>query len=336
MATGRVGGTKSKIAGKVGNSIYRIGHDDNGVLQQVVSAAPSEIKYSNTEKQAAQRMFTGMVQGLMAALRPIATISNEYAIDKSHSLNAFSSTNIIKVRQDAKEHWDDSTSFCYPYKAQALSEYPQVGGYWSISLGSLSYELFDWCGEDNDPYLWTSEVPYFGFVFSGLKMMIPSGNPTLRDFMIARRMTRRDSLHFVWWETATYWYEGVDNPDEKEGFHYLSVSVNPYLHDSAKIKEVSINDIFIVNSSRPVSVILSRDGSFFAFGRMQDRLDNLEEVGWLAGFSISYPKGKKLVSSSQLRNPSQFDPSPFMVSPPANVFGSWIGKGINDKWPSPL
>lgn len=336
MAVGRVGGTKSKIRGKVGSVVYRITKDGNGSLQQVLSSVPIDIAYSNSDKQAAQRMFVGMVQGMMSALRPIATISNQYALNRAQALNAFSSTNILKVREDAKAHWYDSTSFYYPTKSKLLSDYPQVGGYWSISLGSLPYDLFDWSGEDVDPDLWAQGIAPGRYIFAGIKMYIPDTNATVADFMRAHKMTRRDSVHFVWWERDVYWMEGNEDPQEREGYHYISITLNPYLSNNMLLRSVPIEQLFLVSSDTNAFAQMSNDGKFYAFGRMQDRWDNVEEVGWLSAFSISYPDGRKMVSSSTLRNPDDFDPKPYMVSPPAGVFGTWIGKGLSGNYPPPF
>ena len=55
MASGRVGGTKSKVSGTIGSEVYSLRRNPDGTYSQVVSAKPETTTYTNTEKQAAQR-----------------------------------------------------------------------------------------------------------------------------------------------------------------------------------------------------------------------------------------------------------------------------------------
>lgn len=62
MARGRLGGTKSKIRGKVGGEIFQLKRDANGLLVQSVYSAPVTTEYTNTEAQARARCIMGQIE----------------------------------------------------------------------------------------------------------------------------------------------------------------------------------------------------------------------------------------------------------------------------------
>lgn len=62
MARGRIGGTKSKIRGKVGNEIFQLKRGADGQLIQSVYSAPVTTEYSNTEGQARARCIMGQIE----------------------------------------------------------------------------------------------------------------------------------------------------------------------------------------------------------------------------------------------------------------------------------
>ena len=90
MASGRVGGTRSKISGKVGNEIYQVVRNPDGSYSQQVYEKPEIVQTAQTPKLQAQRMITAMVESLMRDLKEVGRISMQSGVNRSKSLNAFS------------------------------------------------------------------------------------------------------------------------------------------------------------------------------------------------------------------------------------------------------
>ena len=347
MASGRVGGTKSKISGVVGSEVYSVRKNEDGSYSQVVSAKAENIRYSNTTLQAAQRMVAGMVEGLMKALKPIGTISMQSGANKSKSLNAFSQFNLMKVRDDMKANWYDSTNFLYPIKRPSSQDYIQTGGYWMISSGTLQYNLFSWFGYDDHYFTWMPTPVSDHYYFYGMKFEVKPNMATIRDFLDFHKITRRDMVCYVWWETDTIYVPGSDDPLESEGLYYIKAAVNPYLPDSAPVTSENLRNLFIVETNSECTVARCQwhtaihntpDGlqDFLAIGRVCENWENIMEVGWHTAFSISYPDGHKKVSSSSFVNVLDFDPTPYMKRPPSMAFGSWVGMPEVRPFPSPF
>lgn len=347
MASGRVGGTKSKVSGVIGNEVYSVRRNSDGSYSQVVSAKPESVQYTNTDKQAAQRMVTGMVEGLMKGLRKIGTISMQSGVNKSKSLNAFSSFNLQQVNADMKANWYNSRNYLYPFANKGSKDYPETGGHWLISSGTLHFNLYDWEGEDINPEYWTRLSPWYGWVFYGIKLKIDSAWLTIGDFLKGHQITRLDTIVYCFWEDSTYPSGDEGDAEFFQGFGYCICTVNPYLSDMAPLTTENLKALFIIDHNRPLFFERSNDGSvtpkphtdmpdFLAIGRMCNNWDLIEAVGYQAAFSISYLDGKKKISNSKMHNPDTYDPSEYMVQPPTKVFGSWVGQYWERHYPSPF
>ena len=114
MASGRVGGTRSRVTGQIGSEVYRVVRNADGTYTQFVSAKGQQTSTYTTPKLQVQRMITAMVESMMKQLKPVARISMQSGANKSKSLNAFSSFNLHLVAQDCKAHWYGDNTFVYP------------------------------------------------------------------------------------------------------------------------------------------------------------------------------------------------------------------------------
>lgn len=347
MASGRVGGTKSKVSGQIGTEIYSVRRNADGSYSQVVSAKPESVRYTNTDKQAAQRMVTGMIEGLMKGLRKIGTISMQAGVNKSKSLNAFSSFNLQRVNADMKANWYNSQNFLYPFKRQGASDYAETGGHWLISSGTLHFNLYDFEGEDDYPEYWFRPDPWWGYSFYGIKFYIDSAWLTIGDFLKGHKITRLDTIVYCFWEDSVYPIGDEGDAEEFQGFGYCVCTVNPYLSDGAPLTTENLKALFLIDHNRPLFFERSGDPAvepltplehpdFLAVGRMCNRWDVDEAVGYQAAFSISYLDGKRKVSCSEMHYPDSFYPGEYMVNPPTKVFGSWVGDYWNRHYPSPF
>lgn len=145
MAVGRVGGTRSKIRGKVGNEIYQIMHAADGKLVQIVRAIEESRYNPNTFDQRCARLAMSVIMRAMSQFKPILQSSWEGSDSMSASFESFVRANYPVVRdyvdliRDAlKEgYWPFDPYFNMPDK-----HIPSVlGGIWQISAGTLSYQF---------------------------------------------------------------------------------------------------------------------------------------------------------------------------------------------------
>ena len=347
MAVGRIGGTKSRLSGQVGDEIYSAMRNPDGSYTQVVRAKAESVRYSNTAIQAAQRMVTGMVEGLMNRLAPVAKIAIQDAPNDAWAVNKFSSMNLKLVREDMKAHWYDSDQFSYPFKLKNPADYIQSGGYWRISEGTLKKNLFSFEGEDEYYYRWMKRPVDLFALFYGLKWELTDDICTVGDFLRKYGITRRDMMCFVYWESDDIIHDPEEEPDHIEGYHYIIISVDPMILDSAPVTEENLRLLFHVSSDNPCISQVSipwvggnppADGlyRFFAIGRAVSTAVNQEEVGWCCGFSVSYASGKKQVSPSSLHGLFDAADTPYQFRPPSMCFGSWVDQYWVRPFPSPF
>lgn len=139
MGRGRVGGTRSKISGKVGNEVYKIVYNPQGKLAQIVQAAESSRINNNTEGQARARLAMGMIERAMCALQPVITWSFEGYDRGQASANEFSRLNVPYIQADMQSHWNANSIYDYYKKGVQLD----CAGAYLVSNGSLRYS---WAG----------------------------------------------------------------------------------------------------------------------------------------------------------------------------------------------
>lgn len=131
MATGRVGGTKSKISGKVGSEVYTVRKDGQGSYEQVVAPMPEGRKDVLTPEVVEQRMAMSICYRYMAAIPQI--LNNAFKDNESKSLNLqeFVRLNIPILREKISSLSDDHNPvWFYEYGDNNLYPAPiQIGGH---------------------------------------------------------------------------------------------------------------------------------------------------------------------------------------------------------------
>lgn len=334
MASGRVGGTKSKKSGQVGTNIYQIRKNDDGSYSQIVTIKGVTTVNRTTPRLQAQRMCTAMVEHMMKQLAPVAKISMQAAANKSKSLNAFSSYNLQLVARDCQANWYGNNRFQYP-----LRSFAEVNEYWNdgfylISAGTLQYNLFD-------NYLdadWAYDAGYrVGGVSRGLygvEFSVQLNRETIAQFLRRHRFAVMDKFVFVGYR---YWYE--DNEEEEEtiehrSYDYYIASLNYNLDPSLIMTPEVISNLFLFESNNTPSVHIKQDGSKFCVGIVTEGYLMTEYFGYTAAFSISQYDGRKKISSSSLHAVSRWSPGDFNSDAPTKVFGSWIGEPWNQNYPT--
>lgn len=336
MASGRVGGTKSKISGVIGNEVYQVVRQPDGSYAQVVYGKPESVIQKTTPRLQAQRMCTCMVEALMRDLKPVGNISFQSAANKSKSLNAFSSYNLSLVARDCKANWYRNNQFIYPTRDMKEGTTQELGGPWILSAGSGQFDVFDRCLWTDNPLAIWSKAWAIGCQFSGVGFSVSMNRWTLADFMKQHRMTRLDKVVFVcfhdWW---------VDDPKTDERFYntahsYIIAQINPALPDNTLINQNVLDNLFVYESDREFLKQLSDDGSTFYFGVLVDNAKEDANIYYYNGFSISYLDGRKKITSKTLKTQNADGSQWLLDHAPADVFWSWMDSPGVKPYPSPF
>lgn len=336
MASGRVGGTRSKVSGQVGSNIYQVVRNDDGTYTQVVVAKGVRTEETTTPRLQAQRMVTSMVESLMRDIKPIASISMQSGANKSKSLNAFSSFNLRLVAQDCQAHWYDSKDFVYPARTNYGTETEKLGGKFLLSAGTLQFNCFDSLCYQPQAHRIFKNYPSVDGQFYGVRFNMGAAGQTVGQWLRTNRMTRLDLICFADFRD---WYEYNETTEESDEFtmwDYIILRVNPDVLDGDPINESTIQNLFLVESKTNPHLYFSKDGKFFAIG-VDCNVEREEEYCWYYGaFTISYLEGKKKISSSYFVVPDGTTEPYWRNHAPTNVFGSWMGEPNNHHYPSPF
>ena len=192
MASGRVGGTRSKISGQIGQEVYQIRKNPDGTYSQIVNAKGEISVNYTTPRLQAQRMCTSMVEAMMRDLKEVASISMQSAANKSKSLNAFSSYNLQLVARDCKANWFANNQFVYPELNRFDIKQRDLGGLYMLSSGSLQFNVFAGHAEYENPSGGLVNYPNATHTPEGVYFRLPNYGCTISEFLRANRMTRLD------------------------------------------------------------------------------------------------------------------------------------------------
>lgn len=336
MASGRVGGTKSKVSGTIGSEVYSLRRNPDGTYSQVVSAKPETTTYTNTEKQAAQRMVTAMIEALMRDLTPVARISMQSGVNTSKSLNAFSSFNLNKVREDMIANWYGNQKFVYPVKDSDV----KLGGIYTISAGTLQLMQgevnnigWSYDGWGLNGHKWFNKRVNH---WVGMQKRCVCSDDTLGTLLRESNMLRTDV--FVSVCNREYF---IYNPELEEDeivykYDYVIAKLKDTLPDSTTLDELESDDVWEVTTNCDAIFHFCKDELLFTIGSGIPFDNHDDRILYYANFMISRRDGTRKISSSVLKNVYGGE-SPWLIGhAPTNVFYSWLGEHMDNHWPSPF
>lgn len=336
MASGRIGGTKSKVSGVIGNTVYQVRRNPDGTYSQIVMVKGVQTVNYTTPRLQAQRMCTAMVESLMKQLRPVATISMQSAANKSKSLNAFASYNLMLVAQDSKANWYQGNRFVYPEHLSTSLQIQDLGGVYMISSGTLSRNTFDDVIYERNPFYYYFGITGQGVQLYGLKFNCQIGRTRLRDFLNQHGMTYLDKVVFCGFRRWYVMNEKTEEEEEKLKHSYIIASINPSMPIDTVLSIQTIPYLFKIESDVQATVCISRDYTNFVIGYLAQADILTEDLYYIAAFSISWQDGKKKISSSSYARPDGSTLPYWDNRAPAQVFGSWMGQPEVVPYPSPF
>lgn len=336
MASGRVGGTRSKIRGQVGDVVYQVRRNDDGTYTQYSYGKPEDVTATITPRLQAQRMCTSMVEALMRDLKEVGRISMQSAANKSKSLNAFSSFNLQLVAQDCKTNWYRNNKFYYPTTNNIGTPSEQLGGEYLLSSGTWQYNGFDEVVHLTEPWRVWQNVAYMGKRFAGLKFVLQRYPETVSQFLQRHYLTLLDRMCFAcfhdWWADDVQDEERIYNTRHS----YLFIDLNSGIGQGREIDEETLLDLFQFNSDWPIFAKVSDDGAAFYVGFLIDNENDDAYFYTEGGFTISKMQGKAKISPSYLLPVPDAAGQYFLNQAPADVFGTWMGTPRVKPYPSPF
>ena len=336
MASGRVGGTKSKVSGTIGSEVYSLRRNPDGSYSQVVSAKPETTTYTNTEKQAAQRMVTAMIEALMRDLTPVARISMQSGVNPSKSLNAFSSFNLSKVREDMIANWYGDQKFVYPIKDSDV----KLGGVYTMSAGTLQlmkgevsnigYSLDGW--GFNGHKWFNKRVNHW----VGMQKRCECTVDTLGALLRQNNMLRTDVFISVCNREYFIYNPELEEDEVVYKYDYVIAKLKDTLPDSTTLDELESDDVWEVTTNCDAIYHFCKDELLFTVGSGIPFDNHDDHILYYANFMISRRDGTKKISSSVFKNVRGGEGTWLIGHAPTNVFYSWLGEPMDDHWPSPF
>ena len=260
MARSRVGGTKGKLSGALGDAIFYIVQDAAGRYMQTVQSRPAFRQYSNTEEQAKNRLAMATVERLMATYQDFITSGFENVDEGTLSAQRFAQVNYKEIREKLDEFWDvedfDESYWDWPKKGQTG---PRTG-YLILSQGTLNpmqpfHTVFDGYGS-----------PDFHIVSPEY-----SGRGDLGSWLANMRMLPGDQ-----WVLAVF--EGGTSPT-RAGVVWVCIETNPNVNLNTLITStnwrslISVRSNYVVNayfdnSAKQLHIVFS-SGASYGFKGMQ-------------------------------------------------------------------
>lgn len=326
MASGRVGGTRSKISGQVGEEVYQIRKNNDGTYTQVITAKGETTVNYTTPRLQAQRMCTSMVEAMMRDLKEVGKISMQSAANKSKSLNAFSSYNLQLVARDCKANWYGNNQFVYPELNRFDIKQRDLGGLYMLSSGTLQFNVFAGHATQDYPTGGLIDYPHSTNAPEGLYFSLPYNGCSIGDFLRANRMTRLDTVVFCMFGMYAEYNTETEENDLFYKHNYMIAQINPALSDGVVITDDILPQLFVGSSNRNVICKRYAQRPFIFLGFDLDIINKSEEPYTWGAFSISYADGKKKISSSSYQWYEEFNDAWLSGHAPADVFGTWIGE----------
>lgn len=336
MASGRVGGTRSKVSGLLGDVVYQVIRNEDGSYTQVVRTKGETTTNYTTPRLQAQRMVMAMVEAMMKELKPVASISMQSAANKSKSLNAFSSFNVQKIARDCVAHWYSGNTFVYPKHSRYDMDVRDLGGLYMISSGTLQYDVFDELLFEPNPRSRFENWPYEDCEFFGVSFNVPNGIQNVGQFLRSHGMSILDMFVFVGFRT---WMETPKGKNEAVDYHrhsYIIAQINPEINEDTEWNYETIDNLFVFKADHKPVIVHSQDDTMIAVGFVSELYEKTENYYYWAAFSISSADGKKKISSSSYSIIPPFSDNWLNNSAPANVFGTWMDDPSNNNYPSPF
>lgn len=335
MASGRVGGTKSKISGSVGSLTYKIVPNGDGTYTQIVGEKKQVYTQTKTARLAVQQMCTAQVESMMRDLKVVLGYAFQSAANKSKSLNAFSTFNLMLLAQDCKQHWTGGGDFYYPQK----NHFEEVAGPYMLSSGTLPYNCYHSIGCPIDYDLlddgFIPETNFQNYNGVGAYFKTKSSDVTIRDFMSTNRLTYTSQIFVVGCMQIFTTDPETEETTEEIHWHYAIITLNPQISMNMQLTQQSMSDLFFVQGDwNPRIIYLPKNRGVFIGALEYDPVQE-NQLQAMGAFSIDYYQGRKLTKSAKIQPAPRIEWPIVSGLTPARALWSWMGETGSGDYPYP-
>lgn len=303
MASGRVGGTRSKIRGKVGDNVYQIVSDGKGGTEQIVYAKPEGKEFALTPELAKQRIFMSIVMRHMQLLTSVMNAAFENIPEGTLSVQNFARVNIRWMQ----EHYLDNPTFNY------LKWFPMYG-----ETIALPFPLILTEGTFNTFAAWVSSYQStnsWGQIF--IKM-----NDSRKEWTLAQY---REYLEWGVDEYLCHVFFTVGAGEEQSRYHFYRFNWKKNLEWGQRCDQVDWDNVFDIQSTEPLHprIEMSEYSSIMMIYFDSDQRADLRFGHGSTTIQFGYQQGKWRLSNSYMRIPTGNEIRGHQRYSFDDVFDSW-------------
>lgn len=284
MASGRVGGTRSKIKGVVGNEVYQIVSDGKGGTEQIIYAKPEGKEFALTPELAKQRLFMSVVMRHMQLLTDVMDAAFENIPEGTLCVQNFARVNIRWMQ----EHYLDDPTFNY------LKWFPMYGERIALPFPLILTE--------GTFHTFAAYVSSFVSTAQSAQITIRLGDGrkslTLGQF--------RDQLEWGVNEYLCHVYFTVGAGEEQSRYHYYRFNWKKDIDWDQRCEDVDWDNVFDIVSTETLhaSIETSQYSDWMSVRFLSDRRADLRYGHGTCSIQFGYQEGKWRISQSQMRIPT--------------------------------
>lgn len=280
MASGRVGGTRAKIKGVVGNEVYQIVSDGKGGTEQKVFAKPEGKEFALTPELAKQRIFMSIVMRHMQLLTDVMNAAFENIPEGTLCVQNFARVNIRWMQ----EHYLDDPTFNY------LKWFPMYGETIALPFPLILTEgTFHTFAAYVSSYSWSSQVGQITIKLGDGRLSM-----TLGQF--------RDQLEWGINEYLCHVFFTVGADQEQSRYHYYRFNWKKDLDWNQRCDAADWNNVFDIVSTEPLhaNIETSPESDWMNVRFESDLRADLRYGKGQCTIQFGYQEGKWRISQSQI------------------------------------
>lgn len=311
MARSRLGGSRRKLHGKVGSTVYQVSRDADGRYQQVAYALPEDRELSLTPALAQQRMFMSMVMRHMNLLRPFMAAAFEGIPEGTLSVQEFTRVNVEWLKAHYADTGDFKMKIYFPLYGENLAlPFPAI-----ITSGTFKVSAF------SDPAIWYDD--------NQVQIMVTC--PRWDADLTLKEWQDKHDWHYGEMCCALWFTLGANGYDPH--YRYVRFKWKSGLDPNRLLSEYDSNDFFDVDGNIDGRFRLEWNPNHM-FRKLVFR-SNFEEdfqhMEYGTNLQFGWQNGKWRLSDSQLKGMGAMTVPASLTHTYAEAYKSWY----TDRIPTP-
>ena len=310
MARSRVGGSRAKISGKLGNQVYQIVRNPDGGFQQAVYSLPEDKRLALTPALAKQRMIMSIVMRHMNLLREFMSAAFEGVPEGTLSVQEFARVNIKYLQ----EHFDDEG---YP---QSYIWWPLYGQ--NLALPApliITQGTFKPSAIYQVTRIYSKDYGYFRCYFRRLH----------------EEWTVRDWLYWSNFTVDEYICEmifAMGKESKSPSYQFVRFHINPELDLDTPVFDVDPNDFFVVDGTCKGSFRwwLRPDADYRELEFESEKYTALANNNGYCTIQFGMQNGKWRISNSQVQGVFRWALSDCVYNNFDTAFKTWYDNRLTD------